>query len=73
MSGIAYAMAPDDVKVELVEMKAQAAPIASHHIHFARRGAEGDACVVHEDVRRPAGTSANPAAFVSADSARPWA
>src|SRR4030095_2578390 len=34
VSGIAYAMAPDDVKVELVEMKAQSAPIASHHIHF---------------------------------------
>ena len=34
VSGIAYAMAPDDTKVELVEMKAQAAPIASHHLHF---------------------------------------
>jgi len=34
VSGIAYAMAPDEVKVELVEMKAQAAPIASHHLHF---------------------------------------
>jgi predicted enzyme related to lactoylglutathione lyase len=34
VSGIAYAMAPDDMKVELVEMKAQAAPIASHHLHF---------------------------------------
>ena len=35
VSGIAYAMAPDETKVELVEMKAQAAPIASHHVHFA--------------------------------------
>jgi len=35
VSGIAYVMAPDDTKVELVEMKAQAAPIASHHLHFA--------------------------------------
>jgi predicted enzyme related to lactoylglutathione lyase len=34
VSGIAYVMAPDDTKVELVEMKAQAAPIASHHLHF---------------------------------------
>jgi len=34
VSGIAYAMAPDDTKVELVEMKAQVAPIASHHLHF---------------------------------------
>jgi predicted enzyme related to lactoylglutathione lyase len=34
VSGIAYAMAPDDTKVEFVEMKGQAAPIASHHVHF---------------------------------------
>jgi catechol 2,3-dioxygenase-like lactoylglutathione lyase family enzyme len=35
VTGIAYVMGPDDTKVELVEMKAQAAPIASHHLHFA--------------------------------------
>jgi predicted enzyme related to lactoylglutathione lyase len=34
VSGIAYVMSPDDTKVELVEMKAQTAPIASHHLHF---------------------------------------
>jgi len=34
VSGIAYALGPDEVKVELVEMKGQSAPIASHHIHF---------------------------------------
>ncbi len=34
VTGIAYVMGPDDVKVELVEMKAQTAPIVSHHIHF---------------------------------------
>src|SRR5688572_15499069 len=34
VSGIAYVLAPDNVKVELVEMKAQTAPIVSHHIHF---------------------------------------
>jgi predicted enzyme related to lactoylglutathione lyase len=34
VSGIAYVLGPDDVKVELVEMKAQTAPIASHHLHF---------------------------------------
>jgi predicted enzyme related to lactoylglutathione lyase len=34
VTGIAYAMGPDDVKVELVEMRGQAGPIASHHIHF---------------------------------------
>jgi catechol 2,3-dioxygenase-like lactoylglutathione lyase family enzyme len=34
VSGIAYVLGPDEVKVELVEMKAQTAPIVSHHIHF---------------------------------------
>lgn len=34
VSGIAYAMGPDGVKVELVEIKKQTAPIMSHHIHF---------------------------------------
>jgi len=34
VSGIAYALGPDGVKVELVELKAQTAPIMSHHIHF---------------------------------------
>lgn len=34
VTGIAYVMSPDDVKVELVEMKAQKTPIVSHHIHF---------------------------------------
>jgi catechol 2,3-dioxygenase-like lactoylglutathione lyase family enzyme len=34
VTGIAYIMSPDDVKVELVEIKAQTAPIVSHHIHF---------------------------------------
>ena len=32
---IAYVMAPDDVKVELVENRGQSEPIALHHIHFA--------------------------------------
>lgn len=32
---IAFAMGPDDLKVELVEVKGQAAPIALHHVHFA--------------------------------------
>ena len=31
---IAFVMGPDDVKVELVENRGQAAPIALHHIHF---------------------------------------
>ena len=31
---IAYVMGPDEVKVELVENRDQASPIAMHHIHF---------------------------------------
>ena len=33
-TSIAFAMGPDDVKVELVENKAQTLPIALHHVHF---------------------------------------
>lgn len=65
VSGIAYAMAPDDVKVELVEMKAQSAPIVSHHVHFF--GAQKE---MHAWYRQTFGAtdvpSANPAAFISA-------
>jgi len=32
---IAFAMGPDDVKVEIVEVKAQQPPITLHHVHFA--------------------------------------
>ena len=32
---IAFAMGPDDVKVEIVEVKAQTAPVSLHHVHFA--------------------------------------
>ena len=31
---IAFAMGPDEVKVELVEQKQQTVPIALHHVHF---------------------------------------
>ena len=34
VSGIAYVIGPDDVKVELVEIKKQTMPIVSHHVHF---------------------------------------
>lgn len=34
VSGIAYILGPDDVKVELLEMKAQPEPVKLHHIHF---------------------------------------
>jgi catechol 2,3-dioxygenase-like lactoylglutathione lyase family enzyme len=65
VSGIAYVMAPDDVKVELVEMKAQAAPIQSHHVHFAGPQKEMQAWYI-QTFGAKEGTSANPAAFISA-------
>ena len=34
ISGIVYVFGPDEVKVELMEMKAQTAPILPNHIHF---------------------------------------
>jgi catechol 2,3-dioxygenase-like lactoylglutathione lyase family enzyme len=34
-TSIAFVMAPDDVKVELVEDREQRQPIALHHVHFA--------------------------------------
>jgi len=33
-NGIAYALGPDDVKVELLQVDRQTAPITHHHIHF---------------------------------------
>jgi catechol 2,3-dioxygenase-like lactoylglutathione lyase family enzyme len=32
---IAFAMGPDDLKVEIVEVKTQTTPVALHHMHFA--------------------------------------
>jgi catechol 2,3-dioxygenase-like lactoylglutathione lyase family enzyme len=34
-TSVAFVMGPDNSKVELVEIKAQTAPAALHHIHFA--------------------------------------
>lgn len=65
VTGIAYALAPDDVKVELVEMKAQSAPIASHHVHFFGPQKEMHAWYM-QTFGAAAGASANPAAFISA-------
>ena len=64
VSGIAYVMAPDDTKVELVEMKAQAAPIASHHVHFFGMNKEMQAWYM-KTFGAATLASANPA-FVSA-------
>jgi catechol 2,3-dioxygenase-like lactoylglutathione lyase family enzyme len=33
-TNIAFVLGPEDIKVELVEVKAQAAPIQLHHVHF---------------------------------------
>jgi len=65
VSGIAYAMAPDETKVELVEMKAQAAPIASHHLHFVGMNKEMQAWYM-QTFGASTLASANPAAFISA-------
>lgn len=34
VTGIAYVIGPDGVKVELVEMKKQTLPVMGHHVHF---------------------------------------
>ena len=65
VSGIAYVMAPDDMKVELLEMKAQTAPVASHHLHFAGMNKEMQAWYMQTFGAKEQ-ASANPAAFVSA-------
>jgi predicted enzyme related to lactoylglutathione lyase len=65
VSGIAYAMSPDDVKVELVELKSQTAPIVSHHIHFFGPQKEMHDWYI-KTFGAAAATSANPAAFISA-------
>ena len=65
VSGIAYALGPDEVKVELVEMKGQPSPIASHHIHFFGAQKEMHAWYMQTFGASPV-PSANPAAFISA-------
>jgi predicted enzyme related to lactoylglutathione lyase len=65
VSGIAYVMAPDDMKVELLELKAQTAPVASHHLHFTGMNKEMQAWYIQTFGAREQ-ASANPAAFVSA-------
>jgi len=34
VSGIAYVIGPDDIKVEILEIKKQTMPIVSNHVHF---------------------------------------
>src|SRR5690606_28736689 len=40
VTGIAYAVGPEGIKVEILEMRAQQEPIVSHHIHFFGEDAE---------------------------------
>lgn len=40
VTSIAYVQGPEGIKIEVLEMKAQADPIASHHIHFFGEDAE---------------------------------
>lgn len=65
VTGIAYAMGPDDVKVEIVELKAQTVPVASHHLHFMGPSKEMQAWYI-QTFGATATQSGNPAAFVSA-------
>lgn len=65
VTGIAYAMAPDDMKIELIEMKAQTQPIMSHHVHFTGPQKEMQAWYM-STFGATAGASANAAAFISA-------
>jgi catechol 2,3-dioxygenase-like lactoylglutathione lyase family enzyme len=66
-NSIAFALGPDEVKVELVEAKQQTAPIQLHHIHmFGPKNIEMQAWYVKTFGAKP--RAANPgAAFVSAD------
>jgi catechol 2,3-dioxygenase-like lactoylglutathione lyase family enzyme len=66
-TSIAFALGPDEVKVELVQVKTQTAPIQLHHIHFfGQQNAEMQAWYV-----KVFGAKARPAApgsaFISAD------
>ena len=66
-TSIAFALAPDEVKVELVQVKTQTAPIQLHHVHFfGPQNVEMEAWYV-----KTFGAKARPAnpgsAFVTAD------
>ena len=69
VSGISYAMGPDDVKVEILELKAQTVPVASHHLHFFGPNKEMQAWYIQTfgatatrpAIRRPSSAPACPA------------
>jgi catechol 2,3-dioxygenase-like lactoylglutathione lyase family enzyme len=47
----AFVMGPDDIKVQLFEVKTQAAPIALHHVHFAGPASAGATAGKPEEMR----------------------
>ncbi len=66
-TNIAYALGPEDTKVEFVEVKTQTAPIQLHHIHFfGQNNAEMEAWYAKTFGAKPR-PSAPGAAFVAAD------
>jgi catechol 2,3-dioxygenase-like lactoylglutathione lyase family enzyme len=66
-ASIAFALGPDEVKVELVEAKEQSAPIQLHHLHmFSQKNVEMQAWYVKTFGAKPRPANAG-AAFVSAD------
>jgi catechol 2,3-dioxygenase-like lactoylglutathione lyase family enzyme len=66
-AAIAFAMGPDETKVELVEAPKQTVPIQLHHIHFfSQRNTEMQAWYVKTFGAKPR-TAAPGAAFVTAD------
>ena len=66
-TNIAFALGPEDTKVEFVEVTTQTAPIQLHHVHFfGQQNAEMQAWYAKTFGAKP--RAANPgAAFVSAD------
>jgi catechol 2,3-dioxygenase-like lactoylglutathione lyase family enzyme len=66
VSGIAYVIGPDGIKVEVLEVRAQEAPIASHHIHFF--GPDNEAMRAwYSDVFGASERSGGGNGFISAD------
>jgi catechol 2,3-dioxygenase-like lactoylglutathione lyase family enzyme len=66
-TNIAFALGPEDIKVELVEVKTQQAPIQLHHVHFFGQQRE-EMQAWYAKVFGAAVQTANPAqAFVTAN------
>ncbi len=65
-TSIAFALGPEDVKVELVQVKTQTAPIQLHHVHFfGQQNVEMQAWYAKTFGAKPRSTPGS--AFVSAD------